>query len=411
MGIESVVSDIYARSVEALDIIRDYIHETPIDLSSTLSKIYRCSMFLKYENLQKTGSFKARGALYKIYKLARKGTSGIVAASSGNHAQGVAYASSIYNIKSYIFMPKVTPASKVNAVKSYGAEVIIYGDYFDEAYRKALEFAEERKLDFVHPFNDPDIIAGQGTIGHEILKQLGDVDIVLIPVGGGGLISGIAVVLKKRVPRVKIIGVEPERAPKFIRSLEAGRIIDVDIKPSIADGLLAKRPGELTFEIVREYVDDIVAVSEDYIARAVYYLMERNKIVSEGAGAIGLAAVLENRLPIDLEGKRVLILISGGNVDLTNLYRIIIRGLSSEGRLININIKMLDAPGRLKRILDIVYRYNGNIVDIIHRRIGEDIDVGYSVVELLIEIPSVDVRDRIVSDIRKLKEHGYEILE
>lgn len=396
--------EIYRRSIEALRVIGEHIHRTPVDKSTTFSRMFGGEVFLKYENLQKSGSFKARGALYKISQLASKGFREVVAASSGNHAQGVAYASSIYGIEATIFMPETASIAKIEATKGYGARVILRGRFFDEAYQEALRYSEERGVPLIHAFNDIEIIAGQGTIALELMEQLGGFDLVLVPVGGGGLISGIASVLKEAGSRARVIGIEPEAAPKFRESLRAGRIVDVEVRPSIADGLLAKKPGDLTFELVRRYVDDIVTVSEESIARAVYMLMQRNKVVVEGAGAVGIAALLEGK--IDIRGKRCVVIVSGGNVDLADLYRIIMKGLTAEGRMIELSIELPDAPGELKRVLEVIYEYRGNIVEIIHRRGGIDIPPGWAIVDLIIEVPT---REASASITRKLAEKGYKI--
>jgi len=396
---------ILERSREALKVIGGQIHRTPVDRSTTFSRMFGADVYLKYENLQKSGSFKARGALYKIWKLASQGVREVVAASSGNHAQGVAYAASIYGVQATIFMPETASIAKIEATKGYGARVVLKGRVFDEAYQEAVRYSEERGAPIVHAFDDPDIIAGQGTISLELMEQLGDFDLILVPLGGGGLISGIASVLKEAGRRVKVIGVEPEAAPKFKESLRAGRIVDVDVKPSLADGLITKRPGSVTFEYVREYVDDVVTVSEDSIARAVYLLMQRNKVVAEGAGAVGLAALLEDR--VDVRGRRCVIIVSGGNVDLTDLYRIIVRGLTAEGRMIELSVELIDAPGELKRVLEIIYEHRGNIVEITHRRGGREIPPGRAVVDLLIEVPTREAGQAIH---RRLAEKGYRLV-
>jgi len=392
------------RSLEALKIISNYIHRTPLDKSTTFSRMFGGEVYLKYENLQKSGSFKARGALYKINRLYHQGVREVVAASSGNHAQGVAYAASIYGVKATIFMPETAPIAKVEATKGYGAEVILRGRVFDEAYESAASYSKERGAAFIHPFNDLDIIAGQGTISLELMEQISSFDIVLVPVGGGGLISGIASVLKESGRNVKVIGIEPEAAPKFRESLRLGRIAEVPVAPSLADGLLAKKPGDITFDLVRKYVDDIVTVSEDFIARAMYLLMQRNKIVAEGSGAVGLAALLEGK--VNIEGKRCVVIISGGNVDLTDLYRIIMRGLTAEGRMIEFSVELVDAPGELKRVLEVIYEYRGNIVEITHKRGGRDIAPGRAIVGLMVEIPSKDIGDKIIST---LSSKGYRV--
>jgi threonine dehydratase len=396
---------IYKRSLDAIKMISGYIHRTPVDRSTTFSRMFGGEIYLKYENLQKSGSFKARGALHKIGRLVSQGVREIVAASSGNHAQGVAYAASIYGVNATIFMPETASIAKIEATKGYGARVILRGRFFDEAYQEAIKYSEESGFPLVHAFNDLDVIAGQGTIAIELMEQLEEFDLILVPVGGGGLISGIASVLKEAGKKVRVIGVEPEAAPKFVESLRAGRIVDVEVKPSLADGLLAKRPGDITFELVGKYVDEIVTVSEDSIARAVYLLMQRNKVVAEGAGAVGLAALLEGK--VDARGKRCVIVVSGGNMDLTDLYKVIVRGLTAEGRMVELSIELLDAPGELKRVLEVIYEYRGNIVEIIHRRGGREIPPGRAIVDLLIEIPNREAGQAIA---KRLAEKGYKVV-
>ncbi len=400
-----VFGSIRERSLEARGIIEDHIHKTPLDRSTTFSKMFGGDVYLKYENLQKSGSFKARGALYKISRLVSQGVREVVAASSGNHAQGVAYAASIYGVSATIFMPESTPIAKIEATRGYGARVILRGRIFDEAFESAMEYSEKAGAAFIHPFNDLDIIAGQGTIALELLGQASDFDTVLVPVGGGGLISGIASVLKESGKSVKVIGIEPEAAPKFRESFRLGRIAEISVTPSLADGLIAKRPGDLTFEFVKRYVDDIVTVSEDSIARAMYLLMQRNKVVVEGAGAVGLAALLEGK--VDIRGRKCVVVISGGNVDLTDLYRIIVRGLTAEGRMIEFSVELIDAPGELKRVLEVIYEHRGNIVEITHRRGGRNIAPGRAIVDLVVEVPSREAGSMIISS---LSSRGYRIV-
>jgi len=361
-------------------------------------------IYLKYENLQKTGAFKVRGALYKVYKIAQSSKSrGVIAASAGNHAQGVAYAASVFGLNSIIVMPETASISKIEATKSYGADVILYGKVYDEAYEKAKEIAEEKGYEFVHAFDDLDVIAGQGTIALEILKELSDIDVFIVQIGGGGLASGIATVIRKlRGSSVKIIGVEPENAPKMKMSIKAGKPVEIEAKPSLADGLVTKKPGDITFRIISELVDDIVTVSEDEIAQAMYLLLERNKILAEGAGAAGLAALLSGK--INVRGKKVVTIISGGNVDLTAIYRIILRGLSSIGRIVSLRGSIPDVPGSLSRVLQIIAEERGNIVEIYHNRFEPLVDPWHAQVELIVEVPSIDIVNRII---KRLKSLGF----
>ncbi len=398
---DSLVDTVISYGKEALNILSKHVHKTPLDFSLTFSKLSGNSVYLKLENMQKTGSFKIRGALYKIQKhLEEARARGVVAASSGNHAQGVAYAASILGVEATIVMPITTPVFKVNATKGYGANVVLFGEFYDDAYKKALEIAEERKALFIHPFNDVEIIAGQSTIGFEIVEQLPSVDVVVVPIGGGGLISGIGAVLKKLRPGVKVIGVEPKNAPKYFVSKQYGKVVEIVPAPSLADAVVAKSVGDITFQIMNEVVDDVVTVDEDSIAKAIYLLMERSKIVVEGAGALPLAALLEGYL--SGKQKNVVLVVSGGNIDLTTLYRVVLRGLASDGRVAMLRIVLRDVPGELLKALNIFYRYRCNIIDIRHDRYSLATPVGYAVVEIIFETPEKGVVDEIRKELEKM---------
>ncbi len=353
-------TDIAKEVILAEDVLKNVIYKTPLDKSNTLSKMTGGEIYLKLENLQKTGAFKVRGAYYKIHRLnPEEKRKGVIAASAGNHAQGVAYAASAAGIKSTIVMPIFAPPSKIAATRSYGADVILYGSIYDESYSKALEIANETGSIFIHPFDDPYVIAGNGTVGLEIIRYLPDIDMVIVPVGGGGLISGIASIIKSIKDDVKVIGVEPEAAPKFSTSLKEGHIVEIEAKRSLADGLLTKKPGNLTFNIVSELVDNIITVTEDEIAMGMVLLMERAKTIAEGAGAASVAALLSGK--IDVKSKKVVAVISGGNADLTTLYKIIMRGLARMKRIIIIKCILPDVPGTLKSVLEIIASERGNI--------------------------------------------------
>ena len=399
MDIDRISQEIYNNIKNANRIISPYIHKTPVEYSASLSTHSNADIYLKYENLQKTGSFKARGALYKIYKVKDR-VKGVVAASAGNHAQGVAYASKIFNLKSIIVMPTKASVSKVMATKSYGAEVVLYGDIYDDAEKKAYEIAEERGYEFIHPFDDPDIISGQGTLGYELLQQLPDIEAIVVPVGGGGLISGVAIALKKRKPSIRVYGVEPENAPKMSVSLKEGKPTVVEVKPTIADGLATKKPGKLTYKIISRYVDDVVTVSEDEIAEAVYYLLERGKVVVEGAGATSVATILNEKL--DLRGKKTVLLLSGGNIDLTAMYRILLRGLSRTGRIMSLRMHVPDVPGTLAKITSIIAQHRGNIVEVLHDRTDIHSPAWYTMLKITIEVPGKEALDKIVEDLKKM---------
>ncbi len=399
--LDRLLSEIVSRSREAEKIIRGYIHRTPIDRSDTFSRLSNCDVYLKYENLQKTGSFKVRGALYKVYKAYINGAKGVVAASAGNHAQGVAYAARVFGLSSIVVMPKTAPISKIDATKGYGAKVILHGDVIDEAEERAMEIAEEQKYVFIHPFNDVDIISGQATIAWEIIEQLSNFDMIVVPIGGGGLASGIISVIKNIKPDIKIVGVEPRNAPKFYESMRQGKIVNVDVRPSIADGLVAKKPGTLTFEIVSNFIDDIVLVDEDEIAYTMFMLLERAKMLVEGAGAASLASIISGKIS-DIGGRRVLALITGGNVDLTSIYRIIMKGLLVYGRIMKIRGYVPDVPGTLHKILTILAKYGCNILEIRHERYHEKALPWHTDLEILMEIPSKDYIDRIINELKSI---------
>ncbi len=324
-------------------------------------------IYLKTENLQVTGSFKLRGAYYKISRLTEEQKSaGIVACSAGNHAQGVALAASRQGIRSLVCMPDGAPISKIEATKAYGAEVCLVPGAYDDAHARALEIHKETGATFIHPFDDDEVIAGQGTIGLEILSQLPDLDAVVVPVGGGGLISGVAFAVKKLNPRVKVYGVQAERAPSMLRSIKAGTAVTLESVSTFADGIAVKHPGEITFSMIREYVDGIVSVSEDEIAAAVLALIEKQKLISEGAGAVSVAAALFGKLP--LAGKKTVCILSGGNIDVNILSRVITRGLVTSGRNCTLQIALEDKPGQLVGVSGIISKCGANVVSVHHER-------------------------------------------
>lgn len=382
--------------------IKGFVHETPLVSMATLSDIVGRQVYLKLENLQKTGAYKARGAIYKIRKLVEKGEiKGVVAASSGNHAQAVAYAAKVNNLPAIIVMPKTASATKIQATQSYGAKVILYGTIYDEAYRKALEIAREMGYEFIHPFDDPDIIAGQGTIGLEILDKLSNVKEVLVPIGGGGLISGIAIALKRYDPSIKIIGVQPREAASMKYLLE-GKLSEYIPRFSIADGVVVKKPGNITSRIVAELVDDIVVVDEEDISHAVFFLLERGKIIAEGAGALTVAALLsKSYIP---EDEPVVAIISGGNIDPTLLSRIIVHELAKDGRLVVIRGVVDDRPGVLHDIIKVLAQYRLNIVDIKHDRVSPHLLPTKASLELVFEASVPELVDKAINELR---EKGY----
>ncbi len=403
------LDSLFSLALQAQNALKGHVHRTPLTYSTYFSSVTGKDVYLKLENLQKTGSFKVRGAFFKISSLLPEvRTRGVVAASSGNHAQGVAYSASRLGVKAIIVMPRTAPPYKINATKSYGAKVLLKGEIYDDAYQEALRISKKTGAFFIHPFDDPYVIAGQGTIGLEIAEELPEIDSVLVPVGGGGLISGIALTLKHlyRDRKLNVIGVEPEADPKLTRALNAGKPISITPKPSLADGVLTRSVGRLTFKVIQSTVDDVVIVSEDYIAKAMYLLLERTKLLAEGAGALPLAALLQH--PTKIPGKKVVAVISGGNADLTTLYRVILRGLASEGRITKITLKLKDTPGALHKALSAVASSGCNIIDIRHDRFDPSVSPGFALVELLLETPSSEAVEKVLSDLKGL---GIEVVK
>ena len=357
---------------KASHVLRSVIRKTDLihaPLVNPDSEIY-----LKTENLQITGSFKVRGAYYMMSQLTEEEKArGVIACSAGNHAQGVALAAAKNHIKSLICLPDGAPISKVEATKSYGAEVCMVNGVYDDAYKKALELKEEKNYTFVHPFDNEDVIAGQGTIGLEILEQMPDVEAVIVPIGGGGLISGVAFAIKNLNPNIKVYGVQASGAPSMRNSIRDGKIECLDHVSTIADGIAVKEPGEHTFQYVSQYVDEIVTVTDDEISAAILALIERQKLIAEGAGAASVAAAMFNKVPI--QGKKTVCLVSGGNIDVTILSRVIKRGLLMSGRTSMLNIELLDKPGQLKLVSEIIADMCGNVISIHHERASEGSDV------------------------------------
>jgi threonine dehydratase len=384
--------------------IRRAILRTPMIYSDTFSKLTGKEVFLKLENLQKTGSFKIRGAYYKLFQFTPSMKKrGVVAASAGNHAQGVALASSTLGIHSTIVMPEGVSLAKQMATRAYGGEVILFGQNTDEALHYAKKLTEGGKF-FIHPFDDEQVIAGQGTIGLEIIEEVPAVEAIIAPIGGGGLISGIAAIVQKRKPNVKVIGVQAAQVPSAFYSLRRKKIVEVKAKPTLADGIAIQRVGEVTFPMIQKGVDEIVTVNEDEIASAILLLMERKRIVAEGAGATPLAALLSRRWKTRL--KKIVLVISGGNIDFHLLDRIIEKGLAQTGRLIRLSILLRDVPGALAKLSSSVALHHANILHIIHERATKDIPIGFSKVILVLETRGPDH----IREIKKgLKEKGYSL--
>lgn len=395
---------------DAAKTINKQIIKTPTTYSSTLSQRVNCEVYLKLENLQLTGAYKVRGAINRLTKLSEeKKKAGVIAASAGNHAQGVALAAKKLGIKAVIVMPETTPLSKIQGTKKFGAEIILHGNFYDEAYEKALEVQKERNLEFIHPFNDPDIMAGQGTIGLEMLEEVPDLDIVVVPIGGGGLISGIATALKAKNQNIKIIGVEATQMPAMKRSVEAGEIVTIDKKKTIADGIAVTTVKENTFEVVKSLVDEIVTVSEAEISHAIMMLLEVEKVLAEGAGACAFAALNSGKIE-NIAGKKVGLIVSGGNLDLNFLSKIIERGLSEDGRLCNFKVKVPDAPGTIAKISEVIGRFGANIIEIYHNRSSSLSTLGETNVNFTIETKGHEHIDKILNAISELdfkvtKEH------
>ena len=350
-------------------VLKDIIRPTPLAKAYGIAP--ECELYLKPENLQNTGSFKLRGSGYKIAMLSDEEKSkGVIACSAGNHAQGVALAASKCGISSLICLPDTAPISKVEATKAYGAQVCLVEGVYDDAYNKALELKDEFGYTFVHPFDDENVIAGQGTIGLEIVNDLDNIDAVIVPIGGGGLISGVAYAIKSIRPSIKVYGVQAAGAPSMYNSIHNGHIETLGSVSTIADGIAVKRPGDLTYEMVNNYVDDIALVTEDEISSAILALIEKQKMIAEGAGAVSVAAAMFNKFPI--QGKKVVSLISGGNIDVTSLSRVIERGLMKSGRIATLLIELADKPGQLKDVSRIIADCGGNVTGVHYERGGTE---------------------------------------
>ena len=387
---------------EAREALKGVAEVTPIVTSTRLGT----NLFIKSENLQKTGSFKIRGAYNKIRMLSpEEAKRGVIACSAGNHAQGVALSATRLGIRSVICMPEGAPILKVEATRGYGAEVVLGPGIYDDAAREAKRLADEEGFTFAHPFNDPYVIAGQGTIGLEILEQVPDVEQIVVPIGGGGLISGVAAAVKSMRPNVKVIGVQAATVPSMFVSQRSGEITTVRDGATIADGIHVLTPDDLTFRMVKDYVDDIVTVSEDEIAAAIVALLEGPKTVAEGAGATSVAAYLFNRVDTSLN---TVALVSGGNVDITTLSRIITKGMQKTGRIVRLTTKLIDKAGNLAQLVACVAECGANILDIEHEREDAKTEVNSCVVTMTLE-----TRDE--AHIRKIREslvsHGYRLIE
>lgn len=371
--------------------IRGSIYYSPCSHSEMLSGLTGRHVSLKLENLQMTGSFKERGALNKIALLTpEQAGRGVIAASAGNHAQGVAHHATTHGIRSLIVMPQQTPLVKVTATKNFGAEVLLHGANFDEAYAEARRICEGNGMTFIHPFDDAEVMAGQGTIGLELLEQMPRLDAVVAPIGGGGLIGGVACAIKEACardgrPEVKVIGVQTARLPSMLEAMAKGGPVTVEPATTIADGIAVRRAGEVTYPAVERYVDEIVTVDEDEIASAILVLLEREKTLAEGAGAAALAALLQRRSTMIAEGAHTAVLVCGGNIDVTLLSRIIERGLVEDGRLIRLRIHLLDKPGALAELTRLIAGRSVNIVDTLYNRAYYGVNLGDTTIDMTLE--------------------------
>ena len=395
------LADVHA----ARERIRDSVYYSPCPHSEMLSGLTGQHVSLKLENLQMTGSFKERGALNRIAMLTpEQAERGVIAASAGNHAQGVAHHATKRGIRSLIVMPQQTPLVKVTATRNFGAEVLLHGANFDEAHAEARRVCERNGMTFIHPFDDAAVMAGQGTIGLELLEQVPKLEAVVVPIGGGGLIGGIACAIKESRPEVKVIGVQTERLPSMLAALENHGPKTVEPATTIADGIAVRRVGDVTFPVIERYVDEIVTVGEDEIASAILVLLEREKTLAEGAGASALAALLQKRSGIVAAGAHTAVLVCGGNIDVTLLSRIIERGLVQDGRLIRLRIHLLDKPGALAELTRLIASHRANIVDTLHNRAYYGVNLGDTVIDITMETRG---REQVAELLEAMSAEGY----
>lgn len=399
MSKELTIDEVYRAQMVLRDVARHPKIIGPTQLSSS------CKIYLKPENLQHTGAFKLRGAYYKISQLTdEEKAHGVIACSAGNHAQGVALGATHHGIKSLICLPAGAPISKIEATKRLGAEVCLVPGVYDDAYAKAIELKEKHGYTFVHPFNDPLVIAGQGTIGLEILEEMPRVQAIVVPIGGGGLIAGVAFAVKTLRPDIKVYGVQAAGAPSMAESLKTSKREHLDSVFTIADGIAVKEPGDLTLELCRRYVDEVVTVTDDEIAAAILALVEKQKLVAEGAGAAAVAAAMFGKLPID--GEDVVCVVSGGNIDVNTLNRVINRGLAKAGRVCQFELEVQDKPGTLSNVLKVVGDQGANVLSVNHERIGSASQVNSCVLHLELETLNHEHIERIR---RALSDAGYAV--
>ena len=385
---------------EARENIKDVVTKTPLLYSNVFSKSSNNEVYMKCENLQLTGAYKLRGALNKIISLSKEEKAkGVICSSAGNHDQGVAYASSLMGVKSSIVMPETTPYLKVESTKNYGGNIILHGKCYDDAFLKAKTIEEEEGKVFIHPFNDIDVICGQGTIALEIFEEINDLDYILVPIGGGGLISGISVAAKSLNPNIKIIGVQAEGAPSMALSIKKDKICTLDSVNTIADGISVKTPGSKTFEIVREYVDDIITVSENDIVNAFLLLVEKHKLVAEASGVVTLAALKKLRV----KNKKVCCILSGGNIDMLTISTLINNGLVSKGRLFCFSIELKNVPGELLKISEILAKENANVVKLEHNQFKAINRIHNVLLEVTVETNGHEHIEKVINSFEREK--------
>lgn len=384
-------------------VLKDVIRHTDLVPAPNVNK--NATVYLKPENLQLTGSFKVRGSYYKISQLSEEEKSkGVIACSAGNHAQGVALAATKNGIKSLICLPDCAPISKIEATKGFGADICLVPGVYDDAYKRAIELRDEKGYTFIHPFDDEDVIAGQGTIGLELVDQMKDVDAVIVPIGGGGLISGVAFAIKSLNPKIKVYGVQAAGAPSMKNSVENKQIERLDAVSTIADGIAVKQPGENTFDLCSKYVDQIVTVTDDEVSSAILTLLEKQKLITEGAGAVAVAAAMFNKVPI--EGKKVICVVSGGNIDVNILDRVVKRGLMTSGRSALLKVELLDKPGQLVQISSIIAELGGNVIGVHHERSNANLAITGCFIRISLETRNFEHVEQIK---RAIKDAGFTI--
>ena len=385
--------------------LRGNIHNVEVSSSKTFSQMSDCDVFLKCENRHKTGSFKFRGAFNKLAKMKEQGiVTKVIASSAGNHAQGVSYASRLLGMEAIIVMPKTTPIAKVSATKGYGAKVVLAGNNYDECYQEALRIQEEENATFIHPYDDEDVIAGQGSIAYEIIHDLPNVDMIVVPAGGGGLLAGISYYAKAINPRIKVVGVQAEGANAIVQSFDNKEYTTTSKVNTIADGIAVMRPGQLTTQLIIENVDQMVTVSDNDIASTILLLLEREKQVVEPAGASSLAAVLAGK--IDVKGKRVVCVLSGGNIDVSFIHKVVEKGLVSRKRKLRFSTLMKDVPGSLEQFAKVVGECNANIIEVRYDRSQEDLNLNETILHVGVEVSGTEHSEQLIS---ALQSKGYKI--